>query len=148
MKPVQLFLAGLLALACTAVAQGQSRGFEVPADHAALIRLPGDAAAIIIGNPNIADATLYDARTIFVTGRVYGRTNMIALDDNGRVLYTSDLVVTQSGRGTVQVFRNTERHSYVCAPECQSVPLIGDASDWFSGVSGQQANRTSAGGGR
>lgn len=146
MKPVKVFFAGLVALACAAAAQ--ARPFEVPADHAALIRLPGDAAAIVIGNPNIADATLYDARTIFVTGRVFGRTNMIALDDNGRVLYTSDLVVTQSGRGSVQVFRNTERHSYVCAPECQAVPVIGDASDWFSGVSGQQANRTAAGGGR
>lgn len=146
MKPVQLFFASLLALASAAAAH--ARPFEVPADHAALIRLPGDAAAVIIGNPHIADATLYDARTIFVTGRVFGRTNMIALDDNGRVLYTSDLVVTQSGRGSVQVFRNTERNSYVCAPECQAVPVIGDASDWFSGVSGQQSDRVSAGGGR
>ena len=146
MKPVQLLLASLLALDSASLAQ--ARPFEVPADHTALIRLPGDAAAIIIGNPNIADATLYDTRTIFVTGRVFGRTNMIALDDHGRVLYTSDLVVTQSGRGSVQVFRNTERHSYVCAPECHAVPVIGDASDWFSGVSGQQADRTSAGGGR
>ena len=126
MKPVQLLLASLLALASASLAQ--ARPFEVPADHTALIRLPGDAAAIIIGNPN--------------------HLLSIALDDHGRVLYTSDLVVTQSGRGSVQVFRNTERHSYVCAPECHAVPVIGDASDWFSGVSGQQADRTSAGGGR
>lgn len=146
MKPFQLLIASLAVLASAAGAL--ARPFEVPADHAALIRLPGDAAAIVIGNPHIADATLYDARTIFVTGRVYGRTNMIALDDNGRVLYTSDLVVTQSGRGSVQVFRNTERASYVCAPDCEAVPVIGDASDWFSGVSGQQADRVAAGGGR
>ncbi|MGP1275929.1 MAG: pilus assembly protein N-terminal domain-containing protein [Caulobacterales bacterium] len=146
MKPFVHIVAAVLALGLAGAVQ--ARPFEVPADHTALIRLPGDAAAIVIGNPNVADATLYDARTIFVTGRVFGRTNMIALDDNGRVLYTSDLVVTNSGRGSVQVYRNTERQSYVCAPNCEAVPVIGDTGEWFSGVAGQQADRTSAGGGR
>ncbi len=143
MKRFAVLLASLAALASAGIAD--ARPFQVPADHAALIRLPGDAAAIVVGNPHIADVMLYDARTIFVTGRVYGRTNLIALDANGRVLYTSDLAVTASQRGQVQVFRNTERMSYVCAPECQAVPVIGDSSGWFDAVSSQQANRVSAG---
>ncbi len=143
MKRFAPLLASLVVLASAGVAH--ARPFEVPADHAALIRLPGDAAAIVVGNPHIADVMLYDARTIFVTGRVYGRTNLIALDGNGRVLYTSDLAVTASTRGQVQVFRNTERNSYVCTPECQAVPVIGDETGWFSAVAQQQSNRVSAG---
>ncbi|MFN3835832.1 MAG: pilus assembly protein N-terminal domain-containing protein [Glycocaulis sp.] len=143
MKRLLPLLASLIALAGASAAQ--ARPFEVPADHAALIRLPGDAAAIVVGNPHIADVMLYDARTIFVTGRVYGRTNLIALDANGRVLYTSDLAVTASPRGQVQVFRNTDRFSYVCNPDCQSVPLIGDQDSWFDVLARQQANRVAAG---
>ena len=143
MKRFAPLLASLIALASASAAH--ARPFEVPADHAALIRLPGDAAAIVVGNPHIADVMLYDARTIFVTGRVYGRTNLIALDDNGRVLYTSDLAVTASPRGQVQVFRNTERMSYVCAPECQAVPLVGDEANWFDALARQQADRVTAG---
>jgi len=131
----------LAALAGAASAQT----FRVPADHAALIRLPGEAAAIVVGNPQIADASLYDARTIFITGKIYGRTNLIALNDAGRVLYTADLVVTQSERGLVQVFRNTERESYVCDPVCQAVPLIGDETGWASGVSAQQGASAAGG---
>lgn len=143
MKRFAVLLASLAALASAGIAD--ARPFQVPADHAALIRLPGDAAAIVVGNPHIADVMLYDARTIFVTGRVYGRTNLIALDANGRVLYTSDLAVTGSTRGQVQVFRNNNRYSYVCNPECQSVPLIGDEHRWFMNLAEQQGDRVSAG---
>ncbi|MCC5982558.1 MAG: pilus assembly protein N-terminal domain-containing protein [Oceanicaulis sp.] len=143
MKRFAPLLASLIALASASAVH--ARPFEVPADHAALIRLPGDAAAIVVGNPHIADVMLYDARTIFVTGRVYGRTNLIALDDNGRVLYTSDLAVTASPRGQVQVFRNNQRMSYVCAPECQAVPLVGDEANWFDELARQQADRVTAG---
>ena len=87
----------------------QAREFVVSADQAGLIRLPGDAAGVIVGNPGIADATLYDSRTLFVTGKVFGRTNLIVLDDAGRVLYTSDLVVAQPDSNAVQIFRNSGR---------------------------------------
>lgn len=99
-----------------------ARPFEVPADHAALIRLPSAASAIIIGNPTIADATLYDAQTIFLTGKVYGRTNLIALDASGAVIYSSDLVVTPATRDRVEVFRASTKQSYVCTPDCEPIP--------------------------
>lgn len=115
-----LFTALALALGLTSA--GLARPFEVPADHAALIRLPGPASAIIIGNPIVADATLYDAQTIFLTGKAYGRTNLIALDASGAVIYSSDLVVTQATRDRVEVFRNNVKESFVCSPDCVPVP--------------------------
>ena len=126
-----------LAFAGTALA----RPFDVPVDHAALIRLPEDASAIVVGNPSIADATLYDGRTLFVTGKLYGRTNVIALDAQGRVIYANDLVVTQSDRDTVEVFRNVNRETYVCAPECEAVPSVGDDPASFDPRATQQQTR-------
>lgn len=119
-----------LALTIVAGAPAMAQVFRVPADHAALIRLPGEAAAIVVGNPAIADANLYDARTIFITGKQFGRTNLIALDAAGRVLYTADLSVTGNDRGVVQVFRNNTRASYICAPECQAIPVLANDDAW------------------
>ncbi|MAP48082.1 MAG: pilus assembly protein [Oceanicaulis sp.] len=117
----------------------QAREFVVSADQAGLIRLPGDAAGVIVGNPGIADATLYDSRTLFVTGKVFGRTNLIVLDDAGRVLYTSDLVVAQPDSNAVQIFRNSGRpETYVCAPTCQALPQIGDDQVWFNDMNIQR----------
>ncbi|MCC5995797.1 MAG: pilus assembly protein N-terminal domain-containing protein [Oceanicaulis sp.] len=123
-------LIAALALTALIAAPAAAQVFRVPADHAALIRLPGEAAAIVVGNPAIADANLYDARTIFITGKRFGRTNLIALNAQGRVLYTADLAVTGNDRGVVQVFRNNTRSSYVCAPDCQAIPTLADDAAW------------------
>lgn len=124
----------------------QARDFVVSADQAGLIRLPGDAAGVVVGNPGIADAILYDSRTLFVTGKVFGRTNLIVLDEAGRVLYTSDIVVTQPESGAVQIFRSSDRpETYVCAPICQALPQIGDDQVWFNDIHIQRgANRDGA----
>ena len=137
---VRTLILALIALAGTA-SPSLARPFEIPLDHASLIRLPEDASAVVIGNPTIADATLYDGRTLFVTGKLYGRTNLIALDPNGRVIYTSDLVVSASDRGRMQVFRNTDRESYTCAPDCQAAPAVGDSEDSFASRTQQQQRR-------
>jgi len=134
---MRALITSLAALAGIAGA-AQARPFDVPMDHAAMIRLPDEASAIVVGNPSIADAMLYDGRTLFVTGKVYGRTNLIALDDAGRVIYTSDLVVSQTDRDTVEVFRNVKRETYVCAPECEATPAIGDEQGVYDVWSGQQ----------
>lgn len=136
-----LLFAGVLAGAFAGAALGHQRAHSVPADQASLMRLPADAAAIVIGNPSIADATLYDARTIFVTGKLFGRTNIIALDGSGRVIHAADVVVTKSDRNAVTLFRNTEQRSFDCAPQCEASPQVGDAEDWFSANNTQQGAR-------
>ncbi|GGE40913.1 hypothetical protein GCM10011367_14330 [Marinicauda pacifica] len=137
----------LTAALLSAVALGaaaEARPVQVPADHATLIRLPDTASAVVVGNPSIADATLYDGQTLFVTGKLFGRTNLIALDTDGRVVYTNDLVVSRSDRGSVEVFRNVNRESYSCAPTCEAAPRVGDQTDWFTDRASQQADRIGA----
>ena len=132
---VRLVSALFLSLALAAVAHAHT--YTVPANHAGLIRLPADASGLAIGNPSIADITLYDARTILVTGKTYGRTNIIAMNSEGRVIYTTDLAVTENDRGLVQVYHNTERGSFVCNPVCQAIPLVGDGEEHFGRIDGQ-----------
>lgn len=124
---VRILAAAALSALLAASALANAHTVRVPANHAGLIRLPQDAAGVMVGNPSIADATLYDARTLLITAKVYGRTNLIAMNEAGQVIYTADIAVTQNERSLVQVFRNTERASFVCDPVCQLVPLPGDA---------------------
>ncbi len=60
---------------------GGSINVDVTIDEARLIRLDADAAQIIVGNPAIADATVQSARLLVITGKSYGATNIIALDE-------------------------------------------------------------------
>jgi hypothetical protein len=132
-------LIALFALITSICAPAAAQTYSVPIDQAGLLRLPEDATAVVVGNPAIADATMFDARTIFVSGRAYGQTNIIALNSEGRVIYASDVSVTQVRREHVQVFHNNEAVSYVCNPVCRHVPAIGDRPDIFERTLGQRA---------
>lgn len=128
MRAVIALIALLAAFAAPAAAQP----YSVPIDQAGLLRLPEDASAIVVGNPAIADATMFDARTVFVSGRAYGQTNIIALNAHGRVIYANDVSVTHSTREHVQVYHNRVQQSFICNPVCRPVPLIGDDPSLFS----------------
>ncbi len=140
-----------LALAFAAAAPAPAQTVTVPADHTGLVRLPQEAATIVVGNPAIADAMLHDSRTLFVSGRVFGQTNLIALNASGQVIYAADVSVTLSERDHVQVVRNNTselsvaQHSYVCDPVCRAVPVIGDAPGRFDAITAQRSAVTGAG---
>ncbi len=138
-------LIALFALAVSAAAPAAAQ-YSVPMDQTGLLRLPEDASAIVVGNPAIADATMFDARTVFVSGRALGQTNIIALNAEGRVIYANDISVTQSMRQHVQVFNNTAQSSFICNPICHRVPVIGDEETVFTNVISQRgALRDAAG---
>lgn len=138
-------LAALAALAASglfaAPALADPHTVRIPSNHAGVVRLPEDAATVIVGNPAIADASLYDHRTLLVSGRVFGQTNVIAMNEAGRVIYTADLSVTESDRNHVRVYRNTVQYSFVCDPDCETAPTVGDQPDWFDDMSGQRATQ-------
>jgi len=70
-----LIAAGLLlAAAVPGAAQAQSQALNVEIDQSARIQLRGQAGSVIVGNPQIADVTVVDANTLFVTGKGYGVT--------------------------------------------------------------------------
>lgn len=131
-----------LTLAC--VAPAAAGDVDLAVEHAQVVRLPGEASTVIVGNPSIADALVHDGRTLVLTGRLQGRTNVIALDRVGRVIYSSDVVVSNpAGAGQVALFRGPQRVTLSCSGVCDEVPRVGDDPEREQVLTSQQTNRLS-----
>ena len=124
----------------------------VPLDNARLIKLPGRATTLVIGNPLIADVTLQPGGLAVITAKGYGATNVIALDKDGAVLSEQTLEVTGPSDPTVVVYRGVERETYSCTPECSRRITLGDGTDYFDKTLAQTGSRNTsaltAGGGQ
>jgi hypothetical protein len=115
---------GLGALAALPAA---ALDLTVEIDHARAVRLSEPAAAVIVGNPVIADVTPHDSSIFLITGKAFGSTNVIALDEAGRQIYEADLYVVNAPGGRLTVHRGTARESYACRGGCERVPIPGDS---------------------
>lgn len=122
-RPIAM-LAGALCL-FAGVAQAQSLNVEI--DRSARVALRGSAASVIVGNPAIADVTVVDANTLFVTGKGYGVTEVIAVDGVGRTIYQGEIIVTGGSTGSVRVWRGAQATELACAASC-SASIRNDAS--------------------
>lgn len=118
-----------------AVAQDQDTiTVTVNANMARVLRINAPAATVIIGNPAVADVTIQDPQTLILTGKSFGRTNMIILDANGDPIADTVVEVAQLKSDTVTVFMGAQRTSVACAPSCQPVIMLGDDPNYTSGV--------------
>ena len=104
----------------------RSADIDVILDQAKLVKLPERVATIVIGNPLIADATVQAGGLMVITGKGYGRTNLIALDRTGAVLMEKTVEVQGPRAGIVVVYRGVERESYSCTPDCERRITLGD----------------------
>ncbi len=106
-------------------------------DFASILHIEGEMSAIAVGNPDIADASLADQKTVILTGRRAGITNIIALDVSGRILAEITVRVTSQKPNMVTVRRGTTIDSISCdSPNCSGTtgglanpPAISAASD-------------------
>ncbi len=110
--------AALVALLAAGAVQAQSLNVEI--DRSSRIGLSGSAASVIVGNPAIADVTVVDANTLFVTGKGYGVTEVIAVDAIGRTLFQGEIVVTGGSTGSVRVWRGAQATELACAASCST----------------------------
>jgi Flp pilus assembly secretin CpaC len=116
---------------------------DVQIDQAKIIQLPEKTSTIIIGNPIVADVTiLKGSGNMVVTGKGFGETNLIALDNKGHSLGESVIRVKTGFKGLV-VQRGGDRESYSCMPRCQPVVVLGDTAK-FMGETGSQIQAHSA----
>ena len=95
LKPLAGALAFAAALAVLPVdGQAQDSAVQVMTDRAKVFRIDAPADTVIVGNPAIADVTMYDRQTVVVTGKLYGTTNLVILDAKGEPII--DEVITVS----------------------------------------------------
>ena len=127
-----LIVAALSASALAGSAAAQSGPISVEIDHSTRVQLGGAAGSVIVGNPQIADVTVVDANTLFVTGKGYGVTEIVAVDQIGRTLFHGEVVVTAPAAGQVGVWRGGALNEMACAasgaPTLRSPNGGGDAS--------------------
>jgi Flp pilus assembly secretin CpaC len=138
-----MFRIGLAVLALSfsglaaAAASSNDDILRITVDQAQVAKLPANTATVIIGNPAIADVTtLKNNAGMVVTGKGYGRTNLIALDINGNLLDEKQIHVEPT-RNVLVVQRGASRESYSCDPVCMPSAVLGDDSKVFGEVSGQ-----------
>lgn len=132
-------LAGVMAFsalvaASSVPAQDTEDYLKLSLDHARVLKLDRPVSKVIIGNDQIADATVADARTIVLTGRNFGTTNLVLLDSDGNAIVDERLLVALDEAKTVRVYRQTDRAVMSCAPNCES-KTVGGSSGGASSTS-------------
>lgn len=108
----------LAAAMMAAPALAQSRNLTVEIDRAQRVQLNGVASSVVVGNPQIADVTVVDANTLFVIGKGYGVTEVVAVDAIGRTLFQGEISVTSGSSGAVRVWRGGQATEMACAQTC------------------------------
>jgi hypothetical protein len=98
------------------------------------LRLNGSAASVVVGNPAVADITVFDDRLVFVTGKSYGATNIMVFDATGSVLYANDVKVVRGSQSTLRVVRAGNAETFDCTPDCRAVLNPGDSPGFFQNV--------------
>lgn len=117
-RSAMLLLASAAALAASA-AVAQTARMNVEIDQAQRVQLRGSAGSVIVGNPQIADVTVVDANTLYITGKGYGVTEVVAVDPIGRTVFQSQVVVTgPTGVGSVRVWRGAQATEMACGSSC------------------------------
>lgn len=119
------FLRFLAALATAGLAGGiasaalaQARPLNIEIDSATRVQLRAPAGSVIVANPRIADVTVVDANTLFITGKGYGVTEVVAVDALGRPLFQSQIVVSAGSTGAVRVWRGGDATDMACGSSC------------------------------
>ena len=114
----RIALLALVATAAASAAVAQSRPLNVEIDRSARVALRGAASSVIVGNPAIADVTVVDANTLYIVGKGYGVTEVVAVDAIGRPLFQSQVVVTGGSTGSVRMWRGGQVTEMACGGSC------------------------------
>ena len=88
-------------------------------NQARVLKLDRPVSKVIIGNSDVADATVADAKTIVLTGRSFGTTNLVILDTDGNAIVDERILVSIDEGNTVRVHRQTVRSVLSCTPNCE-----------------------------
>jgi Flp pilus assembly secretin CpaC len=99
-------------------AQAQDGALNVEIDRSARVQLRGAAASVIVGNPQIADVSMVDANTLFIVGKGYGVTEVVAVDGVGRTLFQREIIVSGGSTGSVRVWRGAQATEMACGSSC------------------------------
>ncbi len=111
-----VFLALLAGYAAPAYADA---GISILMNEAKIVKLARPADTIVVGNPEIADASVQDATTIVLTGKGFGVTNLVVLDMEGAPIVDEQIYVSRQDAKSVRIYRRSEVQTLSCTPYCE-----------------------------
>lgn len=115
-----------IAAACAAILAGTvaaahaGAGIDVVMNQAKIVKLSRPADTVVVGNPQIADASVQDATTIVLTGKGFGVTNLVVLDDQGNPIVDEQVQVSRQTVSSVRIYRRAAIQTLSCTPYCES----------------------------
>lgn len=115
-----ILIAALLAATTFAMPAMAGAGIEVTMNQAKIVKLSRPADTIVVGNPAIADASVQDASTIVLTGKGFGVTNLVVLDQDGSPIVDEQVTVVRQAASSVRIYRRAEIQTMSCTPYCES----------------------------
>ena len=83
------------------------RFVRIGLNKSVVIRLPGEARDVIVGNPDIVDAVVRTRNTAYLFARSVGQTNIFFFDANGQQILALDLEVAQDMAALQKLIRRT-----------------------------------------
>ena len=121
-KSIRLFASLALAVATSVLAAPAfaEAGISVLVNQAKIVKLARNADTIIIGNPEIADASVQDASTLVLTGKGFGVTNLVVLDVEGRPIVDEQVTVSRQSVNSVRIYRRAAVQTLSCTPVCEA----------------------------
>jgi Flp pilus assembly secretin CpaC len=109
-----------LSLAAGAAPALAEAGIRILMNEAKIVKLTRPADTIVVGNPQIADASVQDATTLVLTGRGFGVTNIVVLDLDGAPIVDEQIYVARQDNKSVRIYRRAEVQTLSCTPYCES----------------------------
>ena len=135
------FAAVSLAAAPALAEEMKPTDLIVQYDQARLLQLDQPAANIIIGNPSIADVTLKSTKLLVVTGKTFGVTNLMILNDEEKVIYNARVLVKSDESKIVTLTRGDSKNTFACVPKCEPVLKVGDEQKFYTELVGASTQK-------
>ncbi|OBQ67880.1 pilus assembly protein N-terminal domain-containing protein [Mesorhizobium erdmanii] len=115
-----VLIAVLLAATSLITPARAGADIDVIMNQAKIVKLSRPADTIVVGNPAIADASVQDASTIVLTGKGFGVTNLVVLDQEGNPIVDAQVTVVRQAASSVRIYRRAEVQTMSCTPYCES----------------------------
>ena len=114
----------------------------VGVDEIKRLAFGGEASAVFIANPAVAEAIVHNGTEAILHGRMPGTTDLLAHGADGEPLGLWRVTVTGPRHGDVVVYRGGARQTLYCGDVCIPGASIGDDPNSFNQISGQARSRS------
>jgi hypothetical protein len=141
------FVVAIGMVASAGLAHAQAVALEV--DQTRPLRFDVPVTGVVVGNSSIADVIVHDPRTLFLIGKSVGTTQVLAVDQRGRTVYSGQVAVrAPTINNLVTVQRGREIGSSICDERCIAFPDAESTQTSMADAVSRARTRSSFAGGR